>query len=210
MNLRFGNVLGEKILDGGSWSIHRNGIATQSKYILWENVEEVYISGSIATVRFIIPVVPGGEKRTLTIVDSSKNRIKVNMSGFFRMSYINKQNFSDIYAFILRNIVERQREQFLQCIENGQKISFNTFEIGHDGIYCTKFFGGHQKIKLSDIIGCDIRNGNFYIQYRDINGAEAEKNMYLVENIPNIHIAQMFIKEINKIKDEFERGSHTS
>lgn len=201
MNSIYSGQLGEVLLDGGSWHLYRNGVAGRGKSILWPNVEEIYISGSVTSVEFI----SAGEKRSIKIVDSYKNSIKITLSDFFRMSEAKKQEFTDVYAFILQNVGDRQWTQFLQRLANGERISFKALDISRDGIYCVKgsrkLFGfalGYDRIEIPSVIGCNIRNGIFYIQHLQPNGRLKDRYIDYVQDIPNIHIIQAFIKEISE------------
>ena len=201
MNSSYSGQLGELLLDGGSWRLYHNGVASRGKSIPWTNVEEIYISGSVTSVEFM----PAGEKQSIKIVDSYKNSIKITLSSFFRMSEAKKQEFADVYTFILQNVGDRQWTEFLERLANGQRISFKALDISRDAFYCVKgskkLFGfalGYDRIEIPSLIGCNIRNGIFYIQYLQPNGRPKDKYIDYVEDIPNIHIVQAFVKEMSK------------
>ncbi len=203
--LHLGSFLGEKLVVGDYSDIYLEGIACNKNYIpkihgnvnymLWENVEELYIGGTIRTLNFV----PSGEDRTITIVDSSNNHIDFSLSGWFRMKEESKTSFSTIYSLILNNISARQWTQFLQKLRNGQRYSFRTFEVAQDAFYFHKLFRGFDDKKdIAYIRGYDMNQGYFYIQFQEPNKRLKTKNVGQVVKIPNIHLVQSFIGMISK------------
>jgi hypothetical protein len=192
-------TLGEMLLDGGSWQIHRGGIASRNRSILWQEVNEVYIGGLKTSINYI----PAGEQMSITIVDYYKNRIRVTISGLFRMGTEKKNTFSDIYGYILHNIFDRQLRQAIRNIGDGKIVSFKAFNITSDGIYNSKgtrkLFGykrEYTNTKQSTAIGCQMHEGLFYIRCLQSNGKQKDKWIGDVKDIPNVHIAQALIEAL--------------
>lgn len=192
------SILGERLLNGDDSTIYRKGIAHLNKYILWDDVSEIYIGGSVVTVSGIIP---GGEDRKLSIVGINKNHIDFSISSIFRMKTENKQQFSDIYSMIVQNVTDRQWASFINKISNGERYSFKKFDIAQDAFYFHKLFGGYDRKDVAYINGCSIREGYFHIHYQEPYRNLKTINVGLVFKIPNIHLAQSFInKNIDKFK----------
>jgi hypothetical protein len=186
------SVLGEIFYSDKYTSVCCNGIADKSNYILWTNVEEIYVGGSIQSFNGI----PSGEDRTIRIIDSSKYQITFALSSFFRMQQGNKVLFSEVYGFILKNISARQWVQFIQKIQNGKWLSFQVFEISKDAFYFPKMFGGYEKKDIAYIKTCFMRAGCLYLQYQEPNKKLKIKNAGRVEHIPNIHLIQTYINKV--------------
>jgi hypothetical protein len=187
------SVLGEELLIGNHSSIYRNGIAKKENYILWGDIDRIYVGGTTHTINGIIP---NGENMTLHIVDTHNNDIGFSLSGFFRMKKESKQQFSDIYTFILDNITKRQFQEFISKIRNGETVSFKKFEVTREAFYFHKAFGGYDKKDINYIKGCGMAEGEFYIQYQEPNKKVKVKRIGSIIDIPNIHIARLYISAI--------------
>ena len=185
------SILGQKVFAGKESSIYRNGVANGRYYILWPNVERVYIGGTTRSINGI----PTSENRELSINDS-KYEVLFSSSSFFRMNHESKQTFNNIYTFVLNNIFSRQWAQFLQKINNGEWLSFNKFEVTKEAFYFRKMFGKYDKIETNHILGCDIKIGFLYVQYQDRKKKLKEKCAGKVLDIPNIHLIQTYINTV--------------
>jgi len=202
MNSRFPEEsLGARILEGSEksgifkgkkWSIHDSGITVANQSILWKDVERLYISASSYSVN----LVPMGASFSITIIDSSEREIKLNLSSGILGRRSKREEFSNVYRHILSFVEERQRKEFLQRIKDGQRVSFKSFEITNEGIYCEKrlFRSGFDKLNPKSILGSTIRQGDFYILFMNDKGKVMERFLDSVNKIPNIHIAQRFFK----------------
>lgn len=194
MGLDLNSTLGEQILNGGHLSIHRKGIAYNDNYILWDNIDLIYVGGTKASINFI----PTFEDRTIALVDeTSPNRIDFSLSSVFRMRKEKKQTFDDIYSIILDNVLQQQWAKFVQALQAGEHLNFQEFELTQEAFYFRKFFGGYKQINVAQIRGCDISQGYFYIRYQDKQKIKT-KQAGEVSRIPNIHILQTFINMIAK------------
>lgn len=188
------NILGEQVLDEGDLSIHTKGIAYRDSYILWDNVDSIYVGGTKASINFI----PTYEDRTIALVDeTARTRIDFSFSNIFRMGKGKKQLFNDVYSIILDNVSQRQWTKFIQALQAGERLNFQEFEMTRDAFYFRKFFGGYKQINITQVRGYDTSLGYFYIQYQD-NQKIKEKQVGEVSRIPNIHILQAFINMITK------------
>jgi len=194
-NTNLNSILGEKLLSGGGSIIYRNGIAHKNKYILWENVEKIYISGSINTINSIIP---SGEHRELRIVDINNKEIDFSFNGVFRMRSEDKEQFSACYSLILQKVTHRQWTQFIHKLQNGERHSYRGFEIAQDAFYFHKSFGGYDKKDIAYIIGCSMNAGAFYIHYQEPYKKPKAKFVGSIAGIPNVHLVQSYINMIMK------------
>jgi hypothetical protein len=193
-NTNLNNILGEKLLSGGGSIIYRNGIAHKNQYILWENVEKIYISGSINTINFIIP---SGEHRELRIVDVNNNEIDFSFNGIFRMRNADKEQFNSFYSLILQKVTPRQWTQFLHKLQNEERHSYRGFEIAQDAFYFHKF-GGYDKKDIAFIKGWSMNAGAFYIHYQEPYKKPKAKFVGSIAGIPNVHLVQSYINMITK------------
>lgn len=196
------DILGTKILEGNEkgglfkgkkWSIHEGGIVVDEKSILWKDIEWVYISASSYSVNFV----PMGDTFSITIVDSSEKRIKLTLSSSLLDRGSKRKEFSNVYSHILSFIEERQWKEFIQRINDGQRVSFSSFDITRDGIYCAKkgiFSSGFDKLELKSIFGSAIQDGVFYIRFVNNVGKLMEQCIDHLKNIPNVHIAQRYLE----------------
>lgn len=186
------NLLGVRISEGKKWSIHENGIAISNKLVLWKDVDEIYTSASSYSVN----LVPIGSTWSITLVDSSCNRIDLKFQASF-LTKKAKAEYLSVYSHILASISERQWREFLQRINDGQRVSFKSFDIMQEGIYCAKhriFSSGFDKLEPKSIFGSAIRDGVFYIHFVNDAGKVMERWVDYVKNIPNIHIAQAYLE----------------
>lgn len=197
MNLDLNSILGERLFDGRSSGIYRNGIAHDKDYldyILWENVEVIYVSGTKRTFYEI----PSSEDRMLAFIDTHGKRIDFYLSSLFRMKEEAQQQFNSAYSFVLQNTSGRQWTKFISGIRNGERLTFGAFEVTKDAFYFKKLFRRYKQIDISYIKGCYLKAGYFFILYQQPLQKLKSKNVGSIGDIPNIHLAQMFINEISK------------
>ena len=204
------NILGEKLyegrggklLEGKHTSIHRNGIAGEGLYILWPDIEQIFIGGEIDSYNSI----PSGEFRSIMVADSNKHEISLEFIAVFRMKQENRNQFENVYAFILKNIAGTQWTKFMQTINSGGNYSFGNFYISRDGFYFSKVVStwrvakeAFDKIETRYIKKGIMSNGRFYIQYQDPNKKLKLRTEGVgeVRHIPNVHIVQAYINYIN-------------
>ena len=196
-------ILGEKLFDGKHSSIYRNGVAGDGLQILWDDVEKIYVSGSVHSINGIIP---SGEFRSIRIIDSNNTEINFELSAFFRMKQEYRDQFGDAYAFVLNKISTKQWTKFLQTIVSGGHYPFGNFNIAQDGFYFSKVVStwkgakeGFDIIETPYIKNCSISQGSFYIQYQVPKKKFKLRTERIgeVKDIPNIHIIQYYISYIN-------------
>ena len=157
-DIREKQPLGELLLDGGDWQVHRGGITSRDRTILWNEINEVYVGASNDKV----DPVSADEKMSIAVVDYYKNRIEITLSGFSRTGTKDRNEFTDIYGLVLHNVLDRQVKQALISISGGKRVSFKAFEIARDAIYYAK--GAKQlfrnnildyaNLKQSTVVGC--------------------------------------------------------
>jgi hypothetical protein len=202
------SILGLKLYDGEDSCIYENGIAYKKnfvvgpkgiRYLLWENVDEMYVSASVLKINYVIP---GGEYRTIVFCDSSGRGVGFSMSGWFKMKQEKKDIFNDIYLQVLDKISPRLWQQFLENIRQGKRISFNKFEMTRDALYFRKLFKGYSdKLDISRIKAQGIDKGYFYIQYQGIDNKIYIKSIGPFDEIPNMHIIQTYLNSFIKEKN---------
>jgi len=188
------NILGEQVLGEGDLSIHSRGIVYRGRYILWDNIDSIYVGGTKASINFV----PTYEDRTIALVDeTARTRIDLSFSNIFRMGKGTKQLFNDLYSIILDNVSQRQWTKFTQALQAGERLNFQEFEMTQEAFYFRKFFGGYNQINVAQVRGYDTSLGYFYIQYQDSQKMK-ERQAGEVSRIPNIHILETFINMIAK------------
>jgi len=193
---------GGKLFEGTRTSIHRNGIAGEGFHILWPDVVEIYVGGTIDSFNSI----PWNEDRTLTIVDSGKNELSFTLSGFFRMKQGKREQFNEAYAFVLRNVYEKQWAKFMETVRSGGHYPFGSFDIARDGFYFSKTVStwkgpkeAFDKIETQYIKGCFIQQGFFYVQYQDADTPSKIRTWRAgeVQYVPNVHLVRSYISMLN-------------
>jgi hypothetical protein len=180
----------DAILKKDNWVIYKDGIKQESKYISWNSVKNLYLGGMKGTVNFIFPA---GEKWELKIVDSSDNTINIRQSSFLSMSNEKKDEFFEIYKYVVGQVFETQWAWFQQQMQNKQKIHFNKLYLDSKAIYYKSFLGRSCAIPFTSLVGHFITNGYFYINYRKFSGKIKQIRIGLVSSIPNVYILQAFI-----------------
>jgi hypothetical protein len=78
-----------------------------------------------------------------------------------------KSNFSNLYKFIVSEVIDRQWSQLIGDIEEGWKVTFGRFLVFSSAIYREGFVGGHGIIALGRIAGCHFANGELIIHFVD-------------------------------------------
>ena len=199
------SILGEKLFEGKHSSIYHDGIASEGLQMLWDDVAQIYVGGTVHSINGI----PNGENRAIKIIDSHNNEIIFELAAFFRMKQENRDQFGNAYAFILKNIFAKQWTKFLQTIINGEHYSFGNFNIAKEGLYISKVVAtwkgakeGFDIVETPYIKNSYTRDGSFYIQYQvpKKKFKLIAERMGEVKYIPNIHIVQSYINYINQVK----------
>ena len=98
-DIREKQPLGELLLDGGDWQVHRGGIASRDRTMLWNEINEVYVGASNDEVDSL----SADEKMSVTVVDYYKNDIKITLFSFSGTGTEGRNEFTDIYGFILHH-----------------------------------------------------------------------------------------------------------
>lgn len=183
----------------GNKHVCESGVRDKKKTIVWDEIDTIYLDATKTTVNFILPA---GESINLHIVSTTGNRISLNVGAVFRVGNKDKNNFFNIYEFIVSKIIDRQWAKLISDIEEGKRVSFKSFDITSSAIYRKKFFGGYDVIELYRIVGYDFENGEFVILFADDKARLKRKKSGYVREIPNLHLAQTFLTTIaqNNIK----------
>ena len=94
--------------------------------------------------------------------------------------------------------MDRQWSELIRDIEEGTRVSFESFDITSTAIYGEAYFGRYGIIDLHRVVGCDFDNGEFFIVFVDDknNNRVVRKSLGHVHKIPNIHLAQAFFTSI--------------
>jgi len=182
--------LGKRLYELGNRYVCEGGIWEKKKYILWDDIDTLYLEATKTTVEFILPA---GESITLQVRDKIGTKIDLKLGAMFRIGRNNKEDFMSVYQFIVSQIIDRQLEELLSSIKESRRVSFQSFDITSSAIYRKKLFGGYDIIELYRILGCDFDNGEFIIKFVDDKGHLKSKKSGYVREIPNLHLAQTFI-----------------
>jgi len=195
--------LGKLIYTISSKYVCEFGILDKKTSILWKEINELFLDGQRTSINYI----PTGESIEINVVSITGGNIRLKQNALFRMGSKKKGSILGIYNFIVNRIIDRQMSELVTAIKNGNRISFNSFDITSNSLYRKKFFGGHDIIEFDRITGCDFYNGEFVIEFIDNNGCLKQKSSGHVADIPNIHLAQALLLSIAKSNLETRRGS---
>jgi hypothetical protein len=197
MKTNLSEVLGEKLVDNKHFDIYRKGIADEYRYIFWDDIDLIYIGGEKNSVNFATTY----EERTIIIVDKKTPKtIEFSVSSIlWDLGKKKEQLFSEIYSIILTNTSQQQWTKFIQSLQAGESLYFDAFVMTKDAIFVPKMFGKDKQISLSQVTGCFLSNGQFYIKYQEKQKSKSKK-VGEVSIIPNIHILQTFFKLIPEEK----------
>jgi hypothetical protein len=188
------NLLGKEITSYNNLHIYENGIIYDDDYMLWDEIENIYIGGATT----LINLMPAFEDRKIILVDSTTERqIKIFVSSLFLMKKEKAQIFNDVYATIIAHVAKRQWRDFLKQINNGIEISYENFKLSNEAFYFKKH-GRIVKISNVYILGYEIIQGGFYILYQEPDEKMKKQYVGSIENIPNVHILQAHIDVISK------------
>lgn len=184
--------LGATLCTLGNKYICEGGIHDNKRAILWEEIETLFLDATKTSINFI----PAGESITLQVVSTRGDKINLKQKALFRIGGKGKDNFLDVHQFIVSRIIDRQWKELINDIEEGKRVSFESFDITSTAIYRKKLFAGYDVIELYRIVGCDFDNGEFVIEFVDDKGHLKRKKSGYVREIPNIHLAQTFLSSI--------------
>jgi hypothetical protein len=136
----------------------------------------------------------------LTIHTKQGKSITLQLGSIGVINKSTKEKFSDAYAFIVSNIIERQLNEFSESLRCREKADFGSFEISSEAFYRKKLFGGYDIIPLSKLLRCHIENGEFFVLYHDGENKCKRKKCGFVYEIINLHVVQAFMSAIERQK----------
>ena len=190
--------LGKLLYTHGNKYICEFGIGDKKTSILWKEVDELFLSGQRTSINFI----PAGESMEIKVVSITGENIRLKQNALFMMGGKKKGAIFGIYNFIVDKIIGRQMSELVTAIKNGNRVSFNSFDITANAFHRKKFFGGYDIIEFERVAGCDFNNGEFVIEFVDDKGCLKQKGSGQVAHIPNIHLAQALLSSIAKSNQE--------
>lgn len=183
----------------------QEGVCKPKKSIKWNDIDSIYIFGEKRTV-FLVPAT---ESLKITVIgtgrSSKRESIAFKTSGIFKIGKEDKEEMLDIYTYIISKVIDRQRQELNRDIKEGKRVSFESFDITSTAIYRKKLLRGYEVIELSRIVGCDVEQGEFFIEFIDDKGNLKRRNSGQVYEIPNIHLAEDFI--LRTAQHNIERGN---
>jgi hypothetical protein len=187
--------LGTILYTHGNKHICEGGISDGKKTILWEEIESLFWDASKHTLILIVIPIPTYESQKMHIVNSVGDRLSLTQSSPFRIGSEKKEDFWNLYQFIVSKIIDRQWSELIRVIEKGERISFHSFDITSTAIYRKKF-RGYDIIGLHRVVGCEFNDGQFLIKFVDEKERPKNVSCGLVSEIPNVHLAQAFLSPI--------------
>lgn len=178
--------LGEELLTYQGKTFYENGIRQKDTTFLWDDIKTVYYE---ATQHFEV-IIPTHATMEIRIKNYSGNGMLFYSASLITIGGRKKEEIKDVYTFIISKIFDRQYQELIHSIENGERVSFGDFEISQHSVYRKKLFGGYDIIDSNRIAGCSFDNGEFVIEYIDDNRRIKKKKCGYVRNIPNLHLAR--------------------
>ena len=182
--------LGPILYTLGNTHICEGGVCDNKESISWDEVDSLWLDAWKASVNFL----PSGENIKVDVVSTTGDAISLSRYDF-RIGRKDKDNFWNLYQFIVSKIIDRQLSELTRDLEQGTRVSFESFEITSTAIYGEAYFGRYGIIDLHRVVGFSLENGEFLVTFVDDkdNSRLLRKSLGHVKKIPNIHLAQAFL-----------------
>ena len=184
--------LGPILYTLGNRHICEGGVSDNKKSILWHQVDSLLLRALKLSVNFL----QAGESTEVEVVSKTGDAISLKRHGFVEIRRKHKEDFWNIYQFIVSKLIDRQWSELIRNLGEGTRVSFESFEITSTEIYRHKLFGGYDIIDLRRIAGYDFDHGELVVGFLDDKGRRKRKSLGAVARIPNIHLAQAFLSSI--------------
>jgi hypothetical protein len=169
------------------------GLCNKKKAVLWEDIDKVYVSATKTYVYFV----PASESIELNVVSTDGNTLSLGVSSAFRVGEEQKQLMWDVYGYVVSKVFDRQWKKLISDLEQGYTISFNSFDVTFESLRKSKMFG-QEVIELSNIVDWQLYNAQLQIRFRDKKSRLKWTTLGGVGYIPNIHLAEAFLKYVIK------------
>ena len=184
------NKLGPILYTLGNIHICEGGVCDNKGSISWDEVDSLWLDAWKVSVNFL----PSGENVKVDVVSTAGDAIRLSRYGL-RIGRKDKDNFWNLHQFIVSKIIDRQLSELTRDLEQGTRVSFESFEITSTAIYGEAYFGRYNIIDLHRVVGCSLENGEFLVTFVDDkdNSRLVRKSLGHVKKIPNIHLAQAFL-----------------
>ena len=185
--------LGPVLYTLGNKQICEGGVCDNKTSILWEDVDSLWLESWKASVNLL----PSGENLKVEVVSKTGDAISLRKYGLW-IGRKDRDYFWKSYQFIVSKIIDRQLSELTRDLEQGTRISFETFEITSTAIYGYYYLGRQGMVDLHRVVGCYFENGEFMLTFlRDKdNNRLVRKSLGRVKGIPNIHLAQTFLSSV--------------
>ena len=185
--------LGPVLYTLGNKQICEGGVCDDKTSILWEDIDSLWLDSWNTSVNFL----PSGENLKVDVVSKTGDAISLRKYGLW-IGRKDRDNFWKSYQFIVSKIIDRQLSELTRDLEQGTRISFETFEITSTAIYGYYYIGHNGMLDLNRVVGCYFDNGEFMLTFthEKDNNRLVHRSLGRVKEIPNIHLAQAFLSSI--------------
>jgi len=156
--------------------------------IAWHDISILFIGAT----REAEPRTSRASPVNIAIQSSNRGKIRMTLQSVYKIGEREKSLW-ETYDFIVSKILERQWTKLASEIKNGNRVSFNRFEVSLNYFYFKKSFGRRDRIKITAVSGCRIEKNELILQYVDDNGRLRNRKCGFVYEIPNFHLARVFI-----------------
>ncbi|MGB5926460.1 MAG: hypothetical protein WBH01_10335 [Dehalococcoidia bacterium] len=182
--------LGSVLYTLGNAHICEGGVCDKRESISWDEVDSLWLDAWHASMNYI----PSGESLKVDVVSTTGAAVTLKRYGLI-IRRKDRDNFWDLYRFIVSKIIDRQLSQLTRDLEQGTRVSFESFELGSTSIHREPDFGHYGVIDLHRVLGSSFENGEFFITFLDDkdNTRQVRRSLGHVKKIPNIHLAQAFL-----------------
>lgn len=192
--------LGIIVHQHGNECICEQGIHNRDRSIRWDDIKDLRVSGQKTTSSLLgVPLGTSSENMKIEIIDYQN--IKISISNWNILGAIGtekKEQFNDIYAYVISKIIDRQWKLLTTELSEGREVSFKDFIFTPDGVRFKKLFGGYDTIKLERIYGCYIGGGESYALFVDEKNKIEQRFLGYTKDTPNIHLVRMYLNHIGK------------
>lgn len=184
--------LGPILYTHGKKHICEGGVCDNKQSILWDEVDSLFLNAQKVSVNFL----QAGESMAVEVVSKTGDAISLSRRGFFEIRRKDKENFWNLYQFIVSKILDRQWSELITDLRKGTRVSFESFDLTSTKIYRRTVFGGYDIIDLSRIRRYDFICGELLIEFVNDKGRLKRKSLGHTPEIPNVHLVQAFLSSI--------------
>ena len=182
--------LGPILYTHGNEHVCDRGVCDKKTSIFWDDIDTLFLVSTSVILNFTAQM---NERLELQVISKTGDGISLGRFGFIAIRKKHKENFWNIYEFIVSKVIDRQFSDLLTDLKEGTRVSFESFDVTSSQLYRRTLFGDYDIIDLHRILASGFISGELFIDFSNDKGRRKRKSLGRLSVIPNVHLARTFL-----------------